>query len=139
MVRAPAGQPAARLRIGYTSEDDAGVFSQLATMGPLQGLGIATMLIAAGEQRVTVAALAGLPLAPEHQRGALPDAVNCGRVAITRWPPGAEGRHTSQPASTGRSCPVMFRAEGETRNRTASATSDSSTNRPRAVWAAKSA
>lgn len=39
----------------------------------------------------------------------------------------------------GMSWPVMFLAAGETRNRTASPTSDSSTNRPRAVCAAKSA
>ncbi len=40
------------MRIDYTSEDDTGVFSQLATMGELQSLGIATMLIGAGEQRI---------------------------------------------------------------------------------------
>ena len=52
VVRAPGGEPVAKMRIDYTSEADTGVFSQLATMGPLQGLGIATMLIGAGEQRV---------------------------------------------------------------------------------------
>ena len=52
VVRAPGGQPVAKMRVDYTSEADTGVFSQLATIGPLQGLGIATMLIGAGEQRV---------------------------------------------------------------------------------------
>ena len=52
VVRAPGGQPVAKMRVDYTSEADAGVFSQLAVMGPLQGLGIATLLIGAGEQRV---------------------------------------------------------------------------------------
>lgn len=52
VVRAPGGQPVAKMRVDYTSEANAGVFSQLATMGPLQGLGIATMLIGVGEQRV---------------------------------------------------------------------------------------
>ena len=41
VVRAPGGEPVAKMRVDYTSEDDTGVFSQLATMGPLQGLGIA--------------------------------------------------------------------------------------------------
>jgi len=58
VVRAPAGQPVAKLRIDYTSEHDTGVFSQLATMDRLQGLGIATMLIGAGEQRVRARGLA---------------------------------------------------------------------------------
>jgi ribosomal protein S18 acetylase RimI-like enzyme len=40
------------MRVDYASEADIGVFSQLATMGPLQGLGIATMLIGVGEQHV---------------------------------------------------------------------------------------
>jgi ribosomal protein S18 acetylase RimI-like enzyme len=52
VVRAPSGEPVAKMRVDYTSEADTGVFSQLATMGPLQGLGIATMLIGVGEQRV---------------------------------------------------------------------------------------
>jgi ribosomal protein S18 acetylase RimI-like enzyme len=51
-VRAPSGQPIAKVRIEYASEDDAGVLSQLATMGELQGLGIATMLIGAAEQYI---------------------------------------------------------------------------------------
>src|SRR5215467_11392528 len=51
VVRAPGGQPVAKMRIDYTSEAGTGVFSQLATIGPLQGLGLATMLIGAGEQR----------------------------------------------------------------------------------------
>ena len=37
VVRAPGGEPVAKMRIDYTSEADTGVFSQLATMGPLQG------------------------------------------------------------------------------------------------------
>ena len=52
VVRAPGGQPVAKMRADYTSEAGSGVFSQLAVMGPLQGLGIATLLIGAGEQRV---------------------------------------------------------------------------------------
>ena len=58
VVRAPGGEPVAKMRIDYTSEADTGVFSQLATMGPLQGLGIATMLIGVGEQRVHARGLA---------------------------------------------------------------------------------
>lgn len=65
VVRAPAGQPVAKMRIDYTSEADAGVFSQLATMGPLQGMGIATMLIGAGEQRVRARGLAFAALGVE--------------------------------------------------------------------------
>src|SRR5215471_21184889 len=52
VVRAPGGQPVAKMRVDYASEADTGVLSQLATIGPLQGLGIATMLIGVGEQRV---------------------------------------------------------------------------------------
>src|SRR5215472_2647825 len=48
VVRAPDGEPVAKMRIDYTSQADTGVFSQLATVGPLQGLGIATMLIGVG-------------------------------------------------------------------------------------------
>jgi hypothetical protein len=51
VVRAPGGQLVAKMRVDYTSKADTGVFSQLAVMGPLQGLGIATMLIGVGEQR----------------------------------------------------------------------------------------
>jgi len=40
------------MRVAYTSETGTGAFSQLAGIGPLQGLGIATMLISAREQRV---------------------------------------------------------------------------------------
>ena len=47
MVREPGGQSVAKMRVDYTSEAGTGVFSQLAVMGPLQGLGIATMLIGA--------------------------------------------------------------------------------------------
>lgn len=61
VVRAPGGEPVAKMRIDYTSEADTGVFSQLATMGPLQGLGIATMLIGAGEQRVRARGLSSSP------------------------------------------------------------------------------
>ena len=65
VVRAPAGEPVAKMRIDYTSQNDTGVFSQLATMGPLQGLGIATMLIGAGEQRVRARGLAFAALGVE--------------------------------------------------------------------------
>ena len=65
VVRAPAGQPVAKMRVDYTSEDDTGVFSQLATMDQLQGLGIATMLIAAAEQRVRARGLAFAALGVE--------------------------------------------------------------------------
>jgi ribosomal protein S18 acetylase RimI-like enzyme len=58
VVRAPGGQPVAKMRVDYTSGGDTGVFSQLATMGPLQGLGIATMQIGAGEQRARARGLA---------------------------------------------------------------------------------
>jgi ribosomal protein S18 acetylase RimI-like enzyme len=65
VVRAPGGEPVAKMRIDYTSEADTGVFSQLATVGPLQGLGIATMLIGAGEQRVHARGLAFAALGVE--------------------------------------------------------------------------
>jgi len=65
VVRAPAGQPVAKMRVDYASEDDTGVFSQLVTMSPLQGLGIATMLISAGEQRVRARGLAYAALGVE--------------------------------------------------------------------------
>jgi ribosomal protein S18 acetylase RimI-like enzyme len=52
VVRAPGGQPLAKMRVDYTGEAGTGVFSELAVMGPLRGLGIATMLIGVGEQRV---------------------------------------------------------------------------------------
>jgi ribosomal protein S18 acetylase RimI-like enzyme len=65
VVRAPGGEPVAKMRIDYTSEADAGVFSQLATMGPLQGPGIATMLIGAGEQRVRARGLSFAALGVE--------------------------------------------------------------------------
>jgi len=51
VVREPGGQSVAKMRVDYTTEAGTGVFSQLAVMGPLQGLGIATMLIGAGEPR----------------------------------------------------------------------------------------
>jgi ribosomal protein S18 acetylase RimI-like enzyme len=53
------------MRIDYTSESDTGVFSQLATMGQLQGLGIATMLIGVGEQCVRTRGLAFAALGVE--------------------------------------------------------------------------
>jgi ribosomal protein S18 acetylase RimI-like enzyme len=65
VVRAPGGQPVAKMRIDYTSEAGTGVFSQLATMGPLQGRGIAIMLIGAGEQRVHARGLAFAALGVE--------------------------------------------------------------------------
>ena len=65
VVRAPGGQPVAKMRIDYTSDAGTGVFSQLAVMGPLQGLGIATMLIGAGEQRVRARGLAFAALGVE--------------------------------------------------------------------------
>jgi len=65
VVRAPIGQPVAKMRVDYTSEADTGVFSQLAVIGPLQGLGIATMLIGVGEQRVRTRGLAFAALGVE--------------------------------------------------------------------------
>jgi GNAT superfamily N-acetyltransferase len=65
VVRAPGGQPVAKMRVDYTSEANIGVFSQLATVGPLQGLGIATMLIGADEQRVRARGLAFAALGVE--------------------------------------------------------------------------
>lgn len=53
------------MRVDYTSGADTGVFSKLATLGPLQGLGIATMLIGAGEQRVRARGLAFAALGVE--------------------------------------------------------------------------
>src|SRR5262249_60308661 len=66
VVREPGGQPIAKMRADYTSEAGTGVFSQLAVMGPLQGLGIATMLIGAGEQRVRTRGLAFAALGVEE-------------------------------------------------------------------------
>jgi ribosomal protein S18 acetylase RimI-like enzyme len=65
VVRAPGGQPIAKMSADYTSEADAGVFSQLAVMGPLPGLGIATMLIGAGEQRARTRGLSFAALGVE--------------------------------------------------------------------------
>jgi ribosomal protein S18 acetylase RimI-like enzyme len=65
VVRAPAGEPVAKMRIDYASEDDTGVFSQLATMDGLQGLGIARMLVEAAEQRVRARGLAFAALGVE--------------------------------------------------------------------------
>lgn len=65
VARAPGGEPVAKMRIDYTSEVGTGIFSQLATIGPLQGLGIATMLIGAGEQRVQARGLAFAALGVE--------------------------------------------------------------------------
>jgi ribosomal protein S18 acetylase RimI-like enzyme len=65
VVRAPGGQPVAKMRADYTSQASTGVFSQLAVMGPLQGLGIATMLIGVGEQRVCTRGLAFAALSVE--------------------------------------------------------------------------
>src|SRR5260370_37685178 len=38
VVRAPAGEPVAKMRVDYTSEGDTAVFSQLATQDPRPGL-----------------------------------------------------------------------------------------------------
>src|SRR6516225_4684528 len=65
VVRAPGGEPVAKMRVDYASEADTGVFSQLAVIGPLQGLGIATMLIGVGEQRVRTRGLAFAALGVE--------------------------------------------------------------------------
>ena len=65
VVRAPDGQPVAKMRVDYASQHDTGVFSQLVTMSPLQGLGIATMLIGAGELRVRDRGLAFAALGVE--------------------------------------------------------------------------
>jgi ribosomal protein S18 acetylase RimI-like enzyme len=65
VVRAPGGEPVAKVRVDYTSEADTGIFSQLAVMGPLQGLGIATMLIGDGERRVRARGLAFATLGVE--------------------------------------------------------------------------
>jgi ribosomal protein S18 acetylase RimI-like enzyme len=65
VVRAPGGPPVAKMRVDYTSQADTGVFSQLAVTGPLQGLGIATMLIGVGEQRVRARGLAFAALGVE--------------------------------------------------------------------------
>jgi ribosomal protein S18 acetylase RimI-like enzyme len=51
-ARAPTGEPVAKIRIEYAIEDDVGVLSQLATIGELQGLGIATLLIETAESRI---------------------------------------------------------------------------------------
>jgi GNAT superfamily N-acetyltransferase len=86
VVRAPGGQPVAKMRADYTSEAGAGVFSQLAVLGPLQGLGIATMLIGAGEQRVRARGLAFAALGVEDN--------NPGHAASTN------GSDTRQPAAS---------------------------------------
>jgi ribosomal protein S18 acetylase RimI-like enzyme len=65
VVRGPGGQPVAKMRVDYTSEAGTGVFSQLAVMGALQGLGIATMLIGVGERRVCARGLAFAALGVE--------------------------------------------------------------------------
>jgi len=64
-VWGPGGDPVATMRAGYTSEDDTGVSSQLATMDRLQGLGIATMLIEAAGQGVRARGLAFAALGAE--------------------------------------------------------------------------
>jgi ribosomal protein S18 acetylase RimI-like enzyme len=70
VVRAPGGQPVAKMRADYTSQPGTGVFSQLAVMGPLEGLGIATMLIGVGEERVRTRGLAfaGLGVEDDNPR-----------------------------------------------------------------------
>ena len=95
MVRAPGGEPVAKMRADYTSEDDTGVFSQLVTMGLLQGLGIATMLIGAGERRVRACGLAFAALGVEDNT---PGHVTSTSGSDTRRPAasthhGNRGRH----------------------------------------------
>jgi GNAT superfamily N-acetyltransferase len=96
VVWAPGGQPVAKMRVDYTSEADTGVFWQLAVMGPLQGLGIATMLIGVGEQRARTRGLAFAALGVEDNNPracrAVPgacDAVPARRTCSTAAQPSA--------------------------------------------------
>lgn len=52
VVRAPSGQPVAKIRIDYTEEADTATLSQLATEQRVRRLGIATLLIRASEARI---------------------------------------------------------------------------------------
>ena len=51
-LRAPGGEPIAKVCIDYRSHDDAGTLTQAAVHGDLQGLGLGTRLIAVAEERV---------------------------------------------------------------------------------------
>ena len=51
-VRAPGGQPVAKLGIDYLAHSHAGTFWQFATHPRLQGLGLGTRLIGEGERRI---------------------------------------------------------------------------------------
>lgn len=52
VVRAPSGDPVAKLGIDYAANPGAGLLMQLSTADELQGLGIATHLIAVAEGRI---------------------------------------------------------------------------------------
>jgi GNAT superfamily N-acetyltransferase len=106
VARAPGGEPVAKMRIDYTSEADTGVFSQLATMGPLQGLGIATMLIGAGEQRVHDRGLAFAALGVEDNN---PGYATSTRGSDTRRPAASThpGKPRTTPASSGCTKPPL--------------------------------
>lgn len=51
-VRAPSGEPVAKGGIDYVMKPGAGTLWQLATLEPLQGLGIGTLLINVAEERI---------------------------------------------------------------------------------------
>jgi len=98
--RRPAGRPVAKMRVDYASEDNTGVFSQLATIDRLQGLGIATMLIGAGEQRVRARGLAFAALGVEDGN---PGHAASTSGSDTRRPAGSthHGNTKTTPASCG--------------------------------------
>jgi ribosomal protein S18 acetylase RimI-like enzyme len=52
VVRAPNGDPIAKVGIDYAAHPDAGTLWQMATIEELRGLGIGTHLIAAAESRI---------------------------------------------------------------------------------------
>jgi ribosomal protein S18 acetylase RimI-like enzyme len=52
VVRTSEGTPVAKAAVDYDTREDAGEINQLATMSELQGLGIATFLIHAAEERI---------------------------------------------------------------------------------------
>ena len=51
-LRAPNGEPVAKVRIDYTEAPDTGTLSQLVVADRLQGLGLGTILIRRAEERV---------------------------------------------------------------------------------------